>query len=101
MFNLLHLFNNVLLTVDIYDETANQGDSIWPFISFVLFAIGIMLVFIGVVKLSTAKREWSLFYDRRDSVAKSDKVSKNKSVKVAWATIAIGLIVFIASFFIK
>lgn len=101
MLNLFNVISNVFMTVNIYDENANQGNTIWPFVSFMMFTAGIILVFIGVIKLSTAKREWSLFYDRRDSLPEAKEISEKKAKKHALILIALGVVIFIASFFVK
>ena len=52
--------------IDFYDAEAHAGTSYTPFIGFMIFFSGMMVLFIGIVKLSTAKKQWNLFYDDRD-----------------------------------
>lgn len=100
MFNLLNLFNIALSGgIDFYNSESHAGNSFLPFIGFMLFLIGMVMTFIGAVKMSTAKRRWNIFYDKRDAVDfTEDKYVKER--KVGKVLVIIGCIMMVLSFII-
>ena len=85
--------------MDFYDNEAHQGDSILPFIGFMMFLLGMVAAFIGFVKISNAKRQWNLFYDDRDKKdLTQDKYVKEK--KLGIIILVVGVVLLVGSFFI-
>ena len=90
----IYLANIIAADVDFYNIEGNRGDSYLPFIGFMMF-----VTFMGFSKYITAKKNFNLFYDLRDSV-KVDKATNEKNKKTGIIMIAAGIIVLIVSFFV-
>ena len=94
--------NNFILaanTVDFYDAESHAGNSYWPFIGFMCFLLGIVIIFVGYVKQSTAKKQWNLFYDQRDrkDFTEEKYVKERKAGKII---MVIGVVLLVVSFFL-
>ena len=64
-----------------------------------VFLIGFVIVFIGIVKIVNAKHQFNLFYDQRDR-----KIWKNQNMletKIGIILTVIGIVMIVASFFIE
>lgn len=83
--------------IDFYDAEAHAGTSYTPFIGFMIFFAGMMVLFIGIVKLSNAKKQWNLFYDDRDKkdLSNPQYVKERKTGKIL---IIVGVVMMLASF---
>ncbi|MDD6571285.1 MAG: hypothetical protein PUF12_02735 [Thermoflexaceae bacterium] len=90
-----------LLDINFYDEEANQGDSIWPFIGFWLFIAGVMLVLYGTVNLISAWRDFRIFYDSSAMEEKPDRELKKKQMKKYGIVIVVGVVLIIGTRFIQ
>ena len=64
----IYLANIIAADVDFYNIEGNRGDSYLPFIGFMMFVVGAVVAFMGFSKYITAKKNFNLFYDLRDSV---------------------------------
>ncbi|WP_027437161.1 hypothetical protein [Lachnospira multipara] len=95
----LFSMSNVLLDVDFYNSEAYAGDSFLPFIGFMLFLIGIVALFIGAVKIIAAKRDFHIFFDKRNEIEMS-KLKSQKNIKTGIVLVVLGAICTIISFFI-
>lgn len=85
--------------IDFYDSEAHAGDSYWPFIGFMVFLAGFVIIFIGSVKLISAKRQFNIFYDQRDRKDfTEEKYVKEK--RVGMIMIVVGVVLLIGSFLI-
>lgn len=85
--------------VDFYNIEGNSGDSYLPFVGFMLFLIGLVVIFMGFSKYLTAKKNFNLFYDQRDSV-NIDKATNQKNKNAGIIMMAAGLMFLIISFFV-
>ena len=92
----IYLANIIAADVDFYNIEGNRGDSYLPFIGFMMFVVGAVVAFMGFSKYITAKKNFNLFYDLRDSV----KATNEKNKKTGIIMIAAGIIVLIVSFFV-
>lgn len=74
--------------------------SIMPFLNFLMSFAGLLLLFIGVVQIVSIRRQFSLYFDKRDEVAQdTDKIRKRKLIfNVVLA--AAGIILFVLSYII-
>lgn len=57
-----------LEAVDFYNNEAHAGDSYVPFLGFMVFVIGLFLLIVGVSTYMSAKHNFNIFYDKRDSL---------------------------------
>lgn len=80
--------------VNFYDSESYQGDSIVPFLCFMGSLAGIVILIVGAAKYSTAKRNWNIFYDRRDQV-ETDEEKLRKGLKSGKIMMIIGVIMMI------
>jgi len=89
----------VLLDVDFYNSEEYAGSSFLPFIGFMLFLIGIVAIFIGATKVLAAKKEFHVFFDKRNEVEMS-KLKNKKNLNMGIALIVIGVVLAVISFII-
>lgn len=54
--------------VDFYNIEGNSGDSYLPFVGFMLFLIGFVVIFMGFSKYLTAKKNFNLFMTRETAL---------------------------------
>ena len=82
--------------INFNDAEAHAGTSFVPFLGFMVFLIGLVFCFIGIVKINDAKK---LFYDNRDKDdRKQPKYAKEKKTGIIF--VVIGVVCMIASFII-
>ena len=85
--------------INFNDAEAHAGTSFVPFLGFMVFLIGLVFCFIGIVKINDAKKQWYLFYDNRDKDdRKQPKYAKEKKTGILF--VVIGVVCMIASFII-
>ena len=53
-------------TMDFYNSEDHAGTSYVPFIGFMLFLIGLVVIIVGAATYFTATRNFNIFYDTRD-----------------------------------
>lgn len=95
----MFFLQQIACDIDFNDSEAHAGTSFLPFIGFMCFFAGLMLIFIGVIKISNSKHQWNIFYDNRDRKdLKSEYFVRDRKTGIIMAII--GLILFIGSFFI-
>ena len=95
----MYFLQRIACDIDFNDSEAYAGTSYWPFIGFMCFFIGLVVAFIGIVKISNSKHQWNLFYDQRDSV-NIDKATNQKNKNAGIIMMAAGLMFLIISFFV-
>lgn len=66
MVNLLSGVSVLLATS--FQDVSDEGFFLWPMLAFFFFIIAIIFLFLGVINLQTAKKEWSLYYNAHGSV---------------------------------
>lgn len=99
--NLISHFNNAFLTMDFNNPDINNGNTFMPFISFAMFFAGLVIIFIGIILVNTAKKEWNLFYAPEDKFTDDMKAKKKSACLKGRIVYSIGFILFVVSFFIK
>jgi len=104
MHSIMNLFSSIAYEfarcqIDFYDSESHQGDSYMPFIGFMVFLIGIVVLFIGIVRLTSAKRQFNIFYDQRDKQDYTEeKYKKEKTIGIIM--IIAGAVMMVASYFV-
>jgi len=93
--------NNMLLTLNTSTINSDNGSSVLPFVGFLMFLFGVVIIFMGLVSASAAKREWNVFYAPHDVVEEDLKVKKKKRMMKARIVYILGSIMLLASFFVK
>ena len=77
-----------------------RGTSYLPFLGFMVFFAGMMIAFIGIVKISNSRHQWNIFYDERDRKdLKSPAVNKDR--KTGIIMLVVGIVMMIVSFLIR
>lgn len=89
------------LGVSIIDPEANKGTTIWPFMSFMMFFVGIVGFFIGIVILSEARRQWHVFYNETHNTREEELAIKKKNLIKGFTVSGLSLLIFGLSFFVK
>lgn len=87
-----------LLDINFYSEEANNGDSILPFLGFLIFLGGIMVLLVGVVNFVLAWREFNLWYDASALEKKPDKAGKKTKMRKYGIMIAVGIVMIAGSY---
>jgi len=86
--------------IDFYNAEAHAGTSYWPFIGFMLFIIGFIVTFIGIVKIVSAKHQFNLFYDDRDKKNLAEP-KYNKEKRIGIILVVAGIVMMVASFLVE
>ena len=82
------LLQSVLCDIDFNDSESYRGTSYLPFLGFMVFFAGMMIAFIGIVKISNSRHQWNIFYDERDRKdLKSPAVSYIETPCRDWAMV--------------
>lgn len=87
-----------LLDINFYSEEANNGDSIIPFLGFLTFLGGLLLLLFGVVNFVLAWREFDLWYDSSALDKKPDKKEKKVKMRKYGIMIVIGILMMGGSY---
>ena len=95
--------------MDFYNSEEHAGTSYLPFIGFMLFLAGIVVIIVGLATYLTAKHNFNIFFDARDvrmtydeqimpekARLNNEKLAKDK--KKGKIIIIIGVVLVIASF---
>lgn len=85
--------------IDFNNNEDYRGTSYLPFLGFMCFFAGLMIAFIGIVKITNSRHQWNIFYDKRD---RKDLQSPavNKDRKTGIILLIVGIVMMIASNFI-
>lgn len=81
-----------------YAEDLNNGESILPFIGFLIFLLGIVVVVLGAVNLISVWREFRLWYDASALEEKPDRVMKKAKMRKYGIIIAVGILIVALSY---
>lgn len=95
-----NVISNVLLTIDFMDPNLNNGNSFLPFISFMMFFAGIITIFIGIILVNAAKKEWKVFYAPHDEYNDENKAKLKTGCMRGRVVYVIGIVLLAASFFV-
>ena len=93
--------NMFRMGISIIDSEANKGTTIWPFMSFMMFFVGIIGFFIGIVILSEARRQWHVFYSESHHTKEEELAIKKKNMIKGFTVSGMSMLIFIISFFVK
>ncbi len=81
-----------------YAEDLNNGESILPFIGFLIFLLGFVVAIVGVINLISVWREFQLWYDASDLEKKPDIAWKKAKMKKYGIIIAVGVMMVALSY---
>ena len=84
--------------MDFYNSEEHAGTSYLPFIGFMLFLAGIVVIIVGLATYLTAKHNFNIFFDARDEKARLNNEKLAKDKKKGKIIIIIGVVLVIASF---
>ena len=92
--------NKISLEVDFYNNEAYAGNSILPFMGFMMFLIGLVVVIVGAATYFTAKNNFNIFYDMRDDdeKARRDNEKLKKDKKRGQIVMIVGAVLIVVSF---
>ena len=97
--------------MDFYNSEEHAGTSYLPFVGFMLFLAGIVVIIVGLATYLTAKHNFNIFFDERDvrmtyeeqimpddekARLNNEKLAKDK--KKGKIIIIVGVVLVIASF---
>ena len=100
-------------TMDFYNSEDHAGTSYLPFIGFMLFLAGLVVIIVGLATYLTAKHNFNIFFDARDvrmtyeeqimpddekARLNNEKLAKDK--KRGKIVIIIGIVLAVSSFFV-
>lgn len=71
-----------------------------PFFSFLISFIGLILLFTGAVRLFAIKREFAMYFDKRDQLPPDSLEKRRRKILISWILIVVGIILFILSYII-
>ena len=102
--------------IEFLDNAGNRGKgagTIIPFLGFMVFLLGLLIVIVGATKYFTSKHNFNLFFDERDSLVKQGHPEKEpdgsdyhgekilpKEAKVGKVLMIIGVVFMLLSFVI-
>lgn len=81
-----------------YAEDLNNGDSILPFLGFLIFLAGVIVIVVGVVNFVLVWREFRLWYDASALEEKPDTGLKKKKMIKYGIVIAVGILMIAGSY---
>lgn len=87
-----------MLYYNFYSEDVNNGESILPFLGFLLFLAGIVVIIVGVVNFVLAWREFDLWYDASKLEEKPDLSLKKSRMKKNGLIIVVGVVMMGVSY---
>jgi hypothetical protein len=94
------LLQRIACDIDFNDSESYQGTSYLPFLGFMCFFVGLMIAFIGIIKISNSRHQWNIFYDQRDRKdLKSPAMNKDRKTGVIM--LVAGIVIMIVSNFIS
>lgn len=70
-------------------------------IGFAMMLFGFILMLAGFVIYSRAKKEWNLYYDKRDQVDNPDVIKRNADLKKGKIMLIVGVILVVVSLFLN
>lgn len=72
--------------------------NIGPFLNFVLSFVALILMIIGIIEIIAIRKEFSMYFDKRDEVAQDSLAKKKKKLIRSWIFVITGIILFIISY---
>lgn len=85
-------------TYNFYAEDLNNGESILPFLGFLIFLAGLIVIVWGTVNLISVWREFNLWYDASALEKKPDTALKKEKIKKYGIVIAAGVLMMALSY---
>jgi hypothetical protein len=71
-----------------------------PFLDFLLSFIAFIALFFGAVDMISVKREFSMYFDRRDQVEPDTEKKRKFRITRDWVLIVVGAVLFVVAFFL-
>lgn len=93
------LLHRIACEIDFNDSESYQGTSYLPFLGFACFFAGLMIAFIGIIKISNSRHQWNIFYDERER-KNLNSPTVNKDRKIGIIMLVVGIVMMIVSNFI-
>ncbi len=90
---------NKVIQAETYDfggQAAATKTTALPFIGFMMGAVGIGVLIIGIVLFFNAEEKWKVFYDRRPAPPTKEKIKRNRIIGAI--LMVLGVLGIIASF---
>ncbi|MBE5964341.1 MAG: hypothetical protein E7252_05320 [Lachnospira sp.] len=78
--------------------TEEEGNPLMAFLAFILCIVGMIVLFLGIIKKSANKREWHIFFDlRNQTLEHPDAKTLMKEKKLSIIMIVSGIVMIVAS----
>ena len=67
------LSNSLFFQAQVFEDVCDEGFFLWPMLAFVCLILTLVFLFLGIINIQTAKKEWSLYFNAYGStVSESD-----------------------------
>lgn len=87
-----------MLNINFYSEDVHNGDSILPFLGFLIFLGGVIVLLAGAVNFVLVWREFNLWYDASALEKKPDTALKKSKMKKYAVVMLIGILMMAGSY---
>ena len=86
------LNSSLFFQAQVFEDVSDEGFFLWPMLAFVCLILTLVFIFLGVVNMQTAKKEWSLYFNAYGSTTSESDSEYQKRKKALDTTKKKGII---------